>query len=57
MRLHLPMEAPLLRAFASFPDPRKSRNQLVVPPLIGTLGGALIGAELSRSRHVTIQIK
>ncbi len=57
MRLHLPMEAPLLRAFASFPDPRKSRNQLVVPPLIVTLGGALIGAELSRSRHVTIQIK
>ena len=31
--------------------------RLVLPPIIRTLGGALIGVAISGSRHVTIVVK
>jgi DDE_Tnp_1-associated len=41
MTLNLAADAPLLQAFATLPDPRKSRNQLY--PLIDILAVAVIG--------------
>jgi predicted transposase YbfD/YdcC len=41
MTLNLAADAPLLRAFASLPDPRKSRNQIY--PLIDVVAVAIIG--------------
>ena len=41
MTLNLAADAPLLLAFATLPDPRKSRNQIY--PLIDILAVAVIG--------------
>jgi len=41
MTLNLAADAPLLQAFASLPDPRKSRNQIY--PLIDIIAVAIIG--------------
>lgn len=41
MTLNLAADAPLLQAFATLPDPRKSRNQIY--PLIDIVGVAIIG--------------
>jgi len=35
----------------------KAFIQLLGPPVVGTLGGALIGGVLALSRHITVQIK
>ena len=52
MTLNLAADAPLLRAFASLPDPRKSRNQIY--PLIDIIGVAIIGILCSANDWVTI---
>jgi hypothetical protein len=41
MTLNLAADAPLLQAFATLPDPRKSRNQ--VYPLNDIIAAAIIG--------------
>jgi len=41
MTLNLAADAPLLQAFATFPDPRKSRNQIY--PLIDIIAVGVIG--------------
>ena len=52
MTLNLAADAPLLRAFASLPDPRKSRNQIY--PLIDIIGVAIIGILCSANDWVTL---
>jgi hypothetical protein len=41
MTFNLAADAPLLKAFASLPDPRKSRNQIF--PLMDIVAVAIIG--------------
>lgn len=52
MTLHLAADAPLLQAFATLPDPRKSRNQIY--PLIDIVGVAIIGILGSANDWVTV---
>lgn len=52
MTLNLAADAPLLKAFATLPDPRKSRNQIY--PLIDVIGVAIIGILCSGNDWVNI---
>jgi predicted transposase YbfD/YdcC len=52
MTLNLAADAPLLQAFASLPDPRKSRNQIY--PLIDIVAVAIIGILCSANDWVTL---
>jgi predicted transposase YbfD/YdcC len=52
MALNLAADAPLLKAFANLPDPRKSRNQIY--PLIDIIGVAVIGILCSANDWITV---
>ena len=52
MTLHLAADAPLLQAFATLPDPRKSRNQIY--PLIDIIGVTIIGILCSANDWVSV---
>lgn len=52
MTLNLAADAPLLQAFATLPDPRKSRNQIY--PLIDILAVAVIGILCSANDWVNV---
>ena len=52
MTLHLAADAPLLRAFSTLPDPRKSRNQIY--PLIDIVAVAIIGILCSANDWVSL---
>lgn len=52
MTFNLAADAPLLQAFATLPDPRRSRNQIY--PLIDILAVAVIGILCSGNDWVTI---
>jgi predicted transposase YbfD/YdcC len=52
MTLNLAADAPLLQAFASLPDPRKSRNQIY--PLIDIVAVAIIGILCSANDWVAV---
>ena len=52
MTLHLAADAPLLQAFSTLPDPRKSRNQIY--PLIDIVAVAIIGILCSANDWVSL---
>jgi predicted transposase YbfD/YdcC len=52
MTLNLAADAPLLKIFATLPDPRKSRNQIY--PLIDIIGVAIIGILCSGNDWVNV---
>jgi predicted transposase YbfD/YdcC len=52
MTINLAADAPLLQAFASLPDPRKSRNQIY--PLIDIVAVATIGILCSANDWITV---
>src|SRR5271157_2910868 len=52
MTLNLAADAPLLQAFATLPDPRKSRNQIY--PLIDIIAVAIIGILCSGNDWVNV---
>ena len=52
MTFNLAADAPLLQAFATLPDPRKSRNQIY--PLIDIIGVAIIGILCSGNDWVNV---
>ncbi len=49
MTLNLAADAPLLQAFSTLPDPRKSRNQIY--PLIDIIGVAIIDSLCSANAY------
>src|SRR3954463_2048393 len=52
MTLNLAADAPLLQAFATLPDPRKSRNQIY--PLIDIIAVAIVGILCSGNDWVSV---
>ena len=52
MTLNLAADAPLLQAFATLPDPRKSRNQIY--PLMDIIGVAIIGILCSANDWIAV---